>query len=151
MPGQDSTLLPCDSTRSALASSIRNSRAAPDQETTDLYVRIKASPTLIPRHAPPSQSTPFIGREPLLNEIKARIAAPDCRLLTLFGPGGSGKTRLAVEAARQTLADAQLGRFPDGAFCCACTAPVCSRPSYLPSPRRLICLSAHRQSPPATA
>ena len=106
--------------------------AAPDQETTDLYVRIKASPTLIPRHNLPSQSTPFIGREPLLNEIKARIAASDCRLLTLFGPGGSGKTRLAVEAARQTVADAQLSPFPDGVFFVPLAPLGRQRPSYLP-------------------
>ncbi len=116
--------------------------AAPDQETTDLYVRIKNFPTLIPRHNLPSQSTPFIGREPLLNEIKAQIAASDCRLLTLFGPGGSGKTRLAVEAARQTLADAQLGRFPDGVFFVP-LAPLRSAEAVVPTIAQALDLPLH--------
>ena len=85
---------------------------------------------------------PFIGREPLLNEIKARIAAPDCRLLTLFGPGGSGKTRLAVEAARQTLADAQLGRFPDGVFFVA-LAPLRSAEAVVPTIAQALDLPLH--------
>ncbi len=120
--------------------------AAPDQETTDLYVRIKNSPPLILRHNLPSQSTLFIGREPLLNEIKARIVTSDCRLLTLFGPGGSGKTRLAVEAARQTLADAQLGRFPDGVFFVP-LAPLRSAEAVVPTIAQALDLPLHTANP----
>jgi predicted ATPase/DNA-binding SARP family transcriptional activator/Tfp pilus assembly protein PilF len=116
--------------------------ATPDQETTDLYVRIKNSPTLILRHNLPSQSTPFIVRAALLNEIKARIVTSDCRLLTLFGPGGSGKTRLAVEAARQTLADAQLGRFPDGVFFVP-LAPLRSAEAVVPTIAQALDLPLH--------
>src|SRR5215471_17483838 len=47
----------------------------------------------------PSWTTSFIGREDELNGIQRRLADPACRLLTLFGPGGIGKTRLALEAA----------------------------------------------------
>jgi len=119
---------------------------APDQETTDLYVRIKNSPTLVPRHNLPSQSTLFIGREPLLNEIKERIATLDCRLLTLFGPGGSGKTRLAIEAARQTLADAQLGRFPDGVFFVS-LAPLRSADAVVPTIAQALDLPLHTADP----
>jgi len=53
--------------------------------------------------------TPFVGRTKELAEITARFENPDCRLLTLTGLGGSGKTRLALEAAK-TLAP----HFPDG-------------------------------------
>jgi predicted ATPase/DNA-binding CsgD family transcriptional regulator len=51
-------------------------------------------------HNLPGQPTPFIGREPERAEIANLLANPDCRLLTLVGPGGIGKTRLAIEAAR---------------------------------------------------
>jgi len=60
----------------------------------------------------PVQTTPFIGREQELTEIRRLLLdEPDCRLVNLFGPGGIGKTRLALAAARQTL-DA----FPDGVY-----------------------------------
>ncbi|MCB0167430.1 MAG: tetratricopeptide repeat protein, partial [Anaerolineae bacterium] len=56
----------------------------------------------MPAHNPlPIQATPFVGREEELAELAALYANPACRLLTLVGPGGMGKTRLAIEAARQ--------------------------------------------------
>nr|MBP7694305.1 AAA family ATPase [Anaerolineales bacterium] len=53
---------------------------------------------------------PFVGRERELAEIAQRLAEPACRLLTLVGPGGVGKTRLAQHAA-----DALRPAFPEGA------------------------------------
>jgi predicted ATPase len=50
----------------------------------------------------PAVSTNFIGRDHELAEI-IRLLAGDARLLTLVGPGGVGKTRLALEAARIML------------------------------------------------
>ncbi len=56
-----------------------------------------------------ARSTSFVGRKRELREILALLSDGDVRLLTLTGPGGSGKTRLAVEAT------AGLGdEFPDG-------------------------------------
>jgi len=52
-------------------------------------------------HNLPAQTTPFVGRAAELAQIGDLLARPDCRLLTLFGPGGMGKTRLALQAARQ--------------------------------------------------
>jgi len=46
----------------------------------------------------PVQLDAFIGRETELQYITQRLPSPDCRLITLAGPGGIGKTRLAVEA-----------------------------------------------------
>src|SRR5689334_21199401 len=47
--------------------------------------------------------TPFVGRANEHSEITARLLQPECRLLTLTGLGGCGKTRLAIELAH-TLA-----------------------------------------------
>jgi predicted ATPase/Tfp pilus assembly protein PilF len=47
------------------------------------------------------QTTPFIGRQNELAEITNRLEDPTCRLLTLIGPGGIGKTCLVLELARQ--------------------------------------------------
>lgn len=47
----------------------------------------------------PSYATPLAGRGPELQRIDRMLADPDCRLVTLTGPGGVGKTRLAIEAA----------------------------------------------------
>lgn len=67
------------------------------------------------RHNLPLQLTSFIGREKPLEEIRRRLGRG--RLLTLIGPGGTGKTRLALQAA------AGLGdRFPDGVWLVELTA-----------------------------
>src|SRR5262245_24121695 len=54
-------------------------------------------------------SNPFVGRTKELADITARLANPECQLLTVTGLGGSGKTRLALEAAN-TIAP----QFPHG-------------------------------------
>src|SRR5258706_16428884 len=48
----------------------------------------------------PSYASPFFGREKELRQITSLLDNPTCRLLTLVGPGGIGKTRLAIESAR---------------------------------------------------
>ena len=53
--------------------------------------------------------TSFIGRTHELAEIAALLADPACRLLTLVGPGGIGKTRLAYQAAANEAAHFSLG------------------------------------------
>ena len=47
----------------------------------------------------PAPATPFLGREWELAQIAERLADPNCRLLTVLGPGGIGKTRLALQVA----------------------------------------------------
>lgn len=59
---------------------------------------------LVIAHAPtilPNQNSPFIGRADEVAEILRLLNDPDCRLLTLIGVGGTGKTRLALEAVNQ--------------------------------------------------
>ena len=49
----------------------------------------------------PVSPTPLVGREHELNVITNQLLEPACRMLTLTGPGGIGKTRLSIEVARQ--------------------------------------------------
>ncbi|MEZ4864229.1 MAG: tetratricopeptide repeat protein [Caldilineaceae bacterium] len=76
-----------------------------------------AAPPSLP-HNLPAQRTSFVGRAAELADImRLLLAEEDCRLLTLIGPGGMGKTRLAITAAEQIVAvPAPQQRFPDGIF-----------------------------------
>jgi len=60
-------------------------------------------------HNLPVQSTPFMGREQELMEIIKLLENPGCRLLTLVGPGGIGKTRLALQAAAERIENFEHG------------------------------------------
>ncbi|MFJ3906513.1 ATP-binding protein [Streptomyces sp. NPDC090025] len=92
----------------------------PGRELTALHAELLAGDPPPPRPAaaptpapgstvPPAEEpgnirprlTSFVGREPDLAALRADLA--DSRLVTLTGPGGSGKTRLAEEAARQAV------------------------------------------------
>ncbi len=116
---------------------------APEAATTALYERLKAggagqsrgastrwerppppSASLVP-HNLPAHIAPFIGRDAELAELHARLEDPTCRLITLVGPGGSGKTRLALEVAKTHLA-----HFPHGVY----YVPLV----ILPSPEALV-------------
>ncbi len=66
----------------------------------------------------PDQTTPFVGREQEIDEIIERLLDPDCRLLTLLGPGGIGKTRLSIQVVREIAARPGFAQkqFADGIF-----------------------------------
>lgn len=59
----------------------------------------------------PAQATPFIGREREVGAVRKELLRSEVRLLTLTGPGGTGKTRLSLQAAADLLDD-----FTDGVF-----------------------------------
>jgi predicted ATPase len=57
----------------------------------------------------PARAAAYVGRKAELREVEKRVKDPAVRLLTLVGPGGTGKTALAVQAAANVSSD-----FPDG-------------------------------------
>ncbi len=73
----------------------------------------------------PAQTTAFIGRESELAALTSLLADPACRLLTLVGPGGVGKTRLGIE-----LATDRQESFADGVSFVS-LSPI-SNPGFIP-------------------
>jgi predicted ATPase/DNA-binding SARP family transcriptional activator len=86
----------------------------PSPLTSELYEEIRLGTLSIetdqrssipstPVHNLPVQLTPFFGREAELAQLGQLFADPECRCITLVGPGGIGKTRLALQAAGNHL------------------------------------------------
>nr|WP_246007330.1 tetratricopeptide repeat protein [Actinomadura pelletieri] len=87
--------------------------ADPSPELADAHVAIlRGEPTRAARTNLPARLTSFVGREEELRRVGKMLM--DGRLVTLLGPGGAGKTRLAVEAAERE----------DGEICFVDLAPV---------------------------
>jgi len=82
----------------------------------------------------PIQPTPFIGREKEVDAAHHLFLREDVRLVTLTGPGGVGKTRMALHVAEQLRA-----HFADGVWFVS-LAPISDPDLVIPtSPRRLVC------------
>lgn len=84
----------------------------PAAETTAVYHRIQSAQTTLPHNLPPS-ATPFVGRSQELADFQQQLINPACRLLTLLGPGGMGKTRLTLATAER-IVQQQPGLFLNG-------------------------------------
>jgi DNA-binding SARP family transcriptional activator/predicted ATPase len=114
---------------------------APQAETEELYQAILHREKLKPppseaRNLPakepqkpagnlPKPTTPFIGRHEEIDQVVKLTLDPDIHLLTLTGPGGTGKTRLSIQAA------AEMDKFfQDGAWFIP-LAPVQTKPELI--------------------
>ena len=103
----------------------------PDDETEALYRQIRtgthpgvsvqtapvAPPSLLavtPASNLPARTHPFVGRGQEVDRVLASIGDPACRLLTVAGPGGMGKTELVLHSLRELLASPQSRQYSDG-------------------------------------
>ncbi|MDX1665478.1 MAG: BTAD domain-containing putative transcriptional regulator, partial [Candidatus Promineifilaceae bacterium] len=118
----------------------------PAAETTALFKAIRAGEiapetkgekgvgeSAAPRHNLPRPGI-FIGREAEREALRGSLGNPEIPLVTVAGPGGSGKTSLALAVARrflQTDGEAGVPLFPDGIFFVA-LAPV-AEPTHVPA------------------
>ena len=131
--------------------------APPEKATVQLYQAIQhghdePAPVIQPaaaapapqarRHNLPAQLIPFMGRRRALDEIADCLQDPGCRLLTLIGPGGSGKTRLALEAAAE-----QLDRYAHGVFFVP-LAPLDAANGIVPAIAEALGFSFHGEGDP---
>jgi DNA-binding SARP family transcriptional activator/predicted ATPase len=90
----------------------------PAAETIALYEQLRGADRAPPTNLPAAQAG-FMGREAELALVAERLADPACRLLTLLGLGGSGKTSLALCAAAAEARPAALAEehpFTDGVY-----------------------------------
>jgi predicted ATPase/DNA-binding SARP family transcriptional activator len=104
-----------EASRQALAAELG---LEPARETTALYERIRDAETehhveyqAAGNSVLPVASTPLIGREAEVTAVVELLMRDDVKLLTVTGPGGVGKTRIALQAA-----DDLQGHFPDGVY-----------------------------------
>ncbi len=89
---------------------VRNRREAVDRaKSLGLLFQRSLSSSSNGKHNLPMQPTRFVGRQHELASIANQFADANIKLMTILAPGGMGKTRLALEAARL-----QIGRYADG-------------------------------------
>jgi predicted ATPase/class 3 adenylate cyclase len=108
-----------------LSSPVRVLQIAPEGELPEELPPLQPILVTHPTNLP-DDPTPFIGREAEIAAIAARLRDPHVRMVTLTGPGGTGKTRLALQVGNTLLYD-----FSDGVFFCD-LAPLAD-PSLVPS------------------
>ncbi|HEX8919240.1 MAG TPA: tetratricopeptide repeat protein [Chloroflexota bacterium] len=106
-----------DDQRLALGAAARGRADSAELPAGDLVAREPSAP--LPPANLPSEPTSFIGREREIAAISALLTQPAARLITLTGPGGIGKTRLALHVAAHLLdsrASSGATRYPSTVF-----------------------------------
>ncbi len=86
---------------------------APSGEAPGWQVPTEAEPEAFAPHNLPVPTTSFVGRDPELLEIARLLEIPHCRIITVHGPGGVGKSRLAIESA---FGQVRGSSFQDGVY-----------------------------------
>ncbi len=117
----------------------------PSSETIKLADQIKQGS--LPHPIVPSlpiAPTPLVGREIDRAELADRLATPEGRLITLVGPGGIGKTRLALQIAHD-----QLGLFADGVSWAA-LGSISTADLIVPTIAAAVGLTLYGKEPPQT-
>ncbi len=118
----------------------------PAPETEQLYTKLKA----IAQAPPPNllaATTPFMGRAAELAELPRLLASPNHRLITILGPGGMGKTRLALEVAHNVVNEQQRV-FLQG-VCVVALAGSDSAAQFISALAQALAFTVQPQSPPA--
>jgi predicted ATPase/DNA-binding CsgD family transcriptional regulator len=106
---------------------------------------LTAAGNRLPSHTIPPQPTRLIDREEDLTRLDDLLCRAETRLLTLTGPGGVGKTRLAIAVAEQARE-----RFPDGAWFVDLT-PLADPALVLPTIARVVGVRSRPNQDPAKA
>ena len=107
------------------------------QKLLNYYIRSIMSRSQITLHNVPPQPTSFVGRMSDISGIIDRLRDSNCRLLTLLGAGGIGKTRLVIEMIRN-LSDSD---FAHGVFYIP-LAPLSSADAIAPAIANILGITA---------
>ena len=105
-----------DSATSGAKVKIASAGAAPPQMAQQVAEQMSVTSKQVIEHNLPHESTSFVGRSEEIVMIRDLLLSQQgCRLLTLIGPGGIGKTRLSLQVAR-SLVDDESELFRDGVY-----------------------------------
>ncbi|HVR41725.1 MAG TPA: protein kinase, partial [Thermoanaerobaculia bacterium] len=83
----------------------------PRRKTRENTITERINAEYTPLHNLPHAIAPIVGRDGEVHEVVSMLRRPDVRLLTLTGPGGTGKTRLGIAAGAELVRDFEHGVF----------------------------------------
>ena len=128
--------------RQAMAQELGAVPAAETERLYQLIIHDGLPPLLTPPASLPQPPTPFSGRAQERAALAELLATPDSRLITLIGPGGIGKSRLALQVAED-----QRGLYANGLFWADLSA-VQDATQIVPTLAHSLQLTFHRHGTP---